>query len=124
MFNILFLILVFGASMRITRLINEDSIVEPLRKRLPSSVRHFTDCPWCVGFWVALGFVAADWYWHDSQLFHAATLVLTISWVTGIAAQWLDSPPPPRVVHLAHSGEINQVSIGLPPAPPLPLDKN
>lgn len=105
MFTLLNLLLLLGAVLRVTRLINEDSIVEPVRRKLPRGVRGFTDCPWCVSFWVALGLTAASWQWHGEIWFRAGLLVLGLSWLTGIAAQWLDAPPPPRILRLTHVNE-------------------
>lgn len=49
------------AVMRVTRLINSDAILDPMRVKLvrrfgpKSFVVYFVMCPWCVGFWVCLG---------------------------------------------------------------------
>jgi alkylhydroperoxidase family enzyme len=48
---------------RLTRLITEDSITEPLRRpvledRPDSRLADFLTCPWCVSVWVAAGWLA------------------------------------------------------------------
>ena len=46
--------------MRLTRLVNADTILDPLRIRVAhrygpaSTVVEFLGCPWCVGMWFAL----------------------------------------------------------------------
>lgn len=53
------LILILGV-FRITRLIIEDTILEPVRERTVfrldprSKVRELLDCPWCLGFWLSM----------------------------------------------------------------------
>jgi hypothetical protein len=60
------------AAFRLTRLVIEDTITEPLRQRVKhramrevdspgtaAKVETLLSCPWCVGFWVSCGVVAA-----------------------------------------------------------------
>ena len=65
------------ASMRLTRLVNADTILDPVRVRLArrfgpeSTILEFLGCPWCVGFWISLAgaFVVSvplQWPWHAS----------------------------------------------------------
>jgi hypothetical protein len=76
------------ASYRLTRLITDDLITEPVRAR----VRRFREpwasgieCPWCVGFWVSCGVVAvSSWL---PELWAPAATVLAFSAVAG----WLSS---------------------------------
>lgn len=48
------------AVMRLTRLVNADTILDPARIRLArrfgpeSALLEFLGCPWCVGFWLSL----------------------------------------------------------------------
>ena len=57
---VLILPLYLLATMRLTRLINADTILDPVRVRLArrfgpeSGLLEFMSCPWCVGFWIAL----------------------------------------------------------------------
>lgn len=65
-------------------------------------------CPWCLGFWVSLLVVGAyfhcvleSWPWETGTVFFSYTVaVLACSQVTGLAAEWLDSPPPIQQVQL------------------------
>lgn len=68
-------------------------------------------CPWCLGFWVsllaALGYFTLlldVWPWHSGA--HAFTFLAATfasSQGIGLAAEWLDSPPPIRQVQLLPS---------------------
>lgn len=65
-------------------------------------------CPWCLGFWVSAlvigGYfhcVLQSWPWETGTVaFSYAVAVLASSQVTGLAAEWLDSPPPIQQVQL------------------------
>lgn len=97
------LILLAGASFRITRLIGWDTVTDTYRRRftglgdwaggdLPAGYRRsldaFLHCPYCLGFWVALA------VWASWQAWPHATLVvcglLTISAAVGIVAKQFD----------------------------------
>jgi hypothetical protein len=55
------------ASYRVTRLLvsdgifdrQRDAIVDGLRRRGHRKLVELSECPWCIGFWVACGVVAA-----------------------------------------------------------------
>lgn len=65
-------------------------------------------CPWCLGFWVSAAVVLGFYLllldtapWSDrAYAFTYAVAVLACSHVVGLAAEWLDSPPPVRQVQL------------------------
>jgi hypothetical protein len=65
-------------------------------------------CPWCLGFWIAAAFVGAyfrlllgTWPWHTgAHAFGYLVAVFATSQIVGLAAEWLDSPPPIRQVQL------------------------
>lgn len=82
------------AVMRLTRLLNADTILDPVRIRLArrygpeATVLEFLGCPWCVGFWLSLAaapvvVIALDlsWWW-------AVPLALACSQVTGMVSPW------------------------------------
>lgn len=58
--TILVLVIYVLAVMRVVRLINFDTVLDPLRNTLLKALGrdhtliYFITCPWCVGFWVAL----------------------------------------------------------------------
>lgn len=64
------------AVMRLTRLVNYDTVLDPIRIRLArrfgpgSTLVYFVGCPWCVSFWIALATaifpvwnVGMQWWW-------------------------------------------------------------
>lgn len=73
------LALIVLAAWRVWRLLAEDTILDGVRRavlrRWPSeTVAEFMDCPYCLGFWVALAWVIALWvepYW---------TVVAAVPW--------------------------------------------
>ena len=81
------------AAWRVWHLLAEDLILEPVRRyvtrlpddweegdKIPSSYREnvaeFINCPFCLGFWVALGWVGAYALWPDATLWVAAPFAL------------------------------------------------
>jgi hypothetical protein len=65
-------------------------------------------CPWCAGFWIsaltALGYLRCwlgVWPWHNAATaFTYPAAVFALSWLVGLAHDWLDSPPPVKQVQL------------------------
>jgi hypothetical protein len=80
-------------------------------------------CPWCSGFWVSAATTLAYFrcwlgVWPTATLalgFAYTVAVFAQSWASAIAADWLDSPPPPQ--QRIHSGYV-AVSMVPPPAEP------
>ena len=98
----LLVVLAIGATMRLTRLVNEDAITEPIRSWFfrrdgdelePDEIgrwAYFITCPWCVSIWVgALVAYTAIW-WGDNRVVVTGLLALTCSVATGIIAGLLD----------------------------------
>ena len=81
------LLVVALAAARTTRLITTDTITEWLRVRL--SDRPFwyelVTCPWCIGFWISLGWVLV-WWTVDGRAVWLA-LPFAVSYVVG----WLET---------------------------------
>ena len=75
------------AAYRTWRLLAEDSILDKQRLRLYQRIRKesvvtFVGCPWCFGFWIALGWWGAWQLWpHDTLV---AAGVMALSAVVGI----------------------------------------
>ena len=119
--NVITAVLTLGAVARVTRLITDDSITAPLRDFLDraATLRASEDgqaqaaplfwraastwvhCAWCVSLWVATAAAVTHWQWADTVPFLYITGVLTASHLVALGADWLDSPPPPRVVTLS-----------------------
>lgn len=65
-------------------------------------------CPWCLGFWISAGVVLAyfsllldAWPWHSGALAFAYIAgTFAASQFVGLAADWLDSPPPVQQIQL------------------------
>lgn len=111
------------ATCRITRLITEDTLTKPIRdhvaaratprpgRRVPRAWRwadKLLTCAWCSGFWVSVATVGGyfacwlgEWPWTGwDHAFAYAVAVFACSWASALLADWLDAPPPPRVVTL------------------------
>lgn len=92
------LLLAFGASGRITRLITGDTITAWIRDAVaarygPDSIqREFIGCPWCIGFWVAAVMTALAFcpVVAHHPVFLIATTALSISWALALVAINLD----------------------------------
>jgi hypothetical protein len=72
---ILALVIYVLVVMRLTRLVNADTILDPLRIRVAhrfgpgSGFVYFLSCPWCVGMWISLilaipfvSYINAPWW--------------------------------------------------------------
>lgn len=104
--------LALGATLRLSRLVVEDSITQPVRTWLESRAHQpghtrpltaflaaVTDCVWCTSVWVAFGVLAPVYAFQGYPWWTYPLAALTVSWLTGIAHSWLDSPPPARHLH-------------------------
>lgn len=90
--ELLELVLIAGATARLTRLVQTDSILDPLRRpvlararRSQAKVWELLWCPWCLSVWIGTAVVATWWEWGHSTSWLAATAVLTASQATGLS---------------------------------------
>jgi hypothetical protein len=89
----LFIILSLGA-FRLTRLLTQDTIAEPVRetiwKKFPPSTAfgYLWTCNWCMGFWVAV-FVFSMWLLAP-EFTIVVSLVLSISTIIGLISAWTE----------------------------------
>lgn len=74
------------AVMRLTRLLNFDTLLNPIRARLPRPVIMFVICPWCVGFWVCVATAWVPIYFADHPVVVYAGVVLAASHLIGLFA--------------------------------------
>ena len=75
------------AAARLTRLVTEDTITEPVRVWASDKpfVYELVTCPWCIGFWISLGCVAVWWTTSDRAVWLLAPFA--VSHVAG----WLNT---------------------------------
>lgn len=76
--------LLIGATVRLTRLIVADTIMEPIRRRLHGWLGYLAECPWCASVWVGGGVFAAAHFAPDTPVL-AVSGALTASLVAGWA---------------------------------------
>lgn len=69
-------VLVCLFAFRVTRLLIDDEITQPVRDRLPQYA--FLSCVWCLGFWVAVVSTAA--------IFPFVDIPLPLLWPWGVSA--------------------------------------
>ena len=76
-------VIVSLAAARLTRLVTEDTILEPLREwaTIHELVYELVTCPWCIGFWISLGTVAVWWLAGDTAVWLLAPFA--VSYVAG-----------------------------------------
>lgn len=91
-FGLLLLALYALSVMRLTRLINKDTVLDPIRIHIvrafgeQSTLVYFLTCPWCVGMWLSIAtawvpILALDWDWWLYPL-----IALALSQIIGLAA--------------------------------------
>lgn len=87
----LLVLLVFLATARLTRLVNEDAILDGprawIQRRAGDTLTYFVSCPWCVSIWASAAVAGATYAWHDYWEVQVALLALSASMVTGVLAQ-------------------------------------
>lgn len=89
---VLVLVVYLLAVMRLTRLANADTVLDPVRIKLArrygaeSAIITFLGCPWCIGLWLSvagapLAVLALGWSW-----WWTLPLALSCSQLVGMAA--------------------------------------
>lgn len=76
------------AVFRLTHLVVDDTITQPIRTRLlngPAWMLPLATCSWCISFWIAGGAVALTCFYPAGWQYPAA--VLALSGVAGILAE-------------------------------------
>lgn len=85
-----------AAVARLTRLVTDDTLTAGFRAGL---IRRFgpdswpaslVGCPWCVSVWAGLAAAAAAHRYGHCPAARVLAGGLAASWVTGVAATWLD----------------------------------
>lgn len=89
-------LLAFAITLRITRLIVADAIAQPFRTWVvdhfgaDSKMAVLVHCQWCTGWWVAIGAALGSHWLTNTWGWQVFATVCAISWLTAIAALWLD----------------------------------
>lgn len=92
------ILLACGAAARLTRLVVEDTITEPVRVGLVRAASRVSagvgrllagllGCQWCAGVWVAAG-VVAGWWLLPSGVWTVAATVLSVAQAVGMISVW------------------------------------
>lgn len=80
------------ATFRCVRLVGWDDLTASwrlwVRRRLGKGAETFVSCPWCVGWWITLGWWAAWQIWPHGTLVAAVPFALAA--VVGLVAKGLD----------------------------------
>jgi uncharacterized protein DUF1360 len=85
------------ASYRLTKLLRDDLITEPLRKNVysrfgppdKSKVSYLVNCPWCMSIWFGLALAVA--HRQTPTAAHLVTRALALSALTGLLNQKVES---------------------------------
>lgn len=92
-------LLIIPATARLTKLIIEDKITEPLRDKIhakfprkamnePSTVGYLITCPWCMSMWAGTALTALS---HTMpRISKAVNVALTASYFTGFMSQHVE----------------------------------
>lgn len=82
----LLVVLLIGATVRLTRLLTTDALLEPgrarIERRLPAKAAYLTRCDWCTSVWVGFATFPLGWYAPDTIVW-VVSGALTASLVTG-----------------------------------------
>lgn len=102
-------LLTVGAVVRLTRLVTEDVLLEPVRrwldqrrtKPIPAELATSADeepdddwlvylihCRWCASIWIAGPVCAAAWAWPHHWFVQIPILALTASLLAGLSGRW------------------------------------
>jgi hypothetical protein len=85
----LLVVLLIGATIRLTTLITSDTLLEPPRswveRRMPARIAYLPRCDWCISVWVGFAVFPLGWYAPDTAVWIVSG-ALTASLVTGWAA--------------------------------------
>lgn len=90
MVSVLTAVVVVLASARLWRLAAVDSLTDSIREILPDKVTPFLACPFCSGFWIALGVAASAIAWADTWPWWLILGSLAVSYIGGHLNRVLD----------------------------------
>jgi hypothetical protein len=83
---VLLVALLIGATIRLTRLLTTDALLEPGRalveRHVPAKVAYLIRCDWCMSVWVGFATFLLGWYAPDTAVW-VVSGALTSSLITG-----------------------------------------
>lgn len=89
----LLVVLLIGATTRLTRLLTTDALLEPgrarIERRVPAKVAYLIRCDWCMSVWVGFAVFGLGWYAPDTAVWvvsGALTASLVTGWLSLVAA--------------------------------------
>lgn len=89
----LLVVLLIGATVRLTRLLTTDALLEPgrarIERRVSAKVAYLFRCDWCMSVWVGFATFLLGWYAPDTAVLvvsGALTASLVTGWATLISA--------------------------------------
>lgn len=94
--NIAVFLLALGATCRITRFITKDTLAAGFRSWTAdrfgedSKPSYLVNCGWCTSIWVSAGVVALAYLIGGTVAFQAVAVILTVSYLAGVASDWVD----------------------------------
>ncbi|MFJ3234018.1 hypothetical protein [Streptomyces sp. NPDC086787] len=94
--NLVVLFLTLGAICRVTRFITKDTLAAGIRVWVAdrfgddSRPTYLVTCDWCASIWVSSAAVPLAHLFGGTTCFRIAATILTLSYVTGVASNWLD----------------------------------
>lgn len=87
--TVLYILMLFGATIRLTRLVTIDVILETPRawieRHAPEKLQYLIRCPWCASWWVGLIVFVIGYYVAETPVMVIAS-ALTASLLAGYAA--------------------------------------
>ncbi|GAA2588130.1 hypothetical protein ACWCO0_34795 [Streptomyces tubercidicus] len=85
-----------GATCRLTRFITKDTLAAGFRSWVAgrfgddSKLSYLVSCSWCTSVWVGSTMAALTYGSAGTTAFQVATTALSLSYLAGLASQWLD----------------------------------
>lgn len=94
--NSVVFLLALGSSCRVTRFITKDTLAAGFRSWVAgrfgddSRPAYLVTCGWCTSIWVAAAVTGLAYGTGETLWFQATAMILTLSYLTGLASNWLD----------------------------------
>lgn len=112
--TLLYIVLLFGATIRLTRLVTVDVIAERPRcwieRHVGDKLEYLVRCPWCASWWVGLIVFVVGYYAPSTPVTVVAS-ALTASLFAGYAAM-LEGLVDAATEHMSTDGEPDEYDQG------------